>query len=129
MGQTLLNPSAAEDTLQISLGRDKAVSINRTKLKDFSKRSFFGDRKNATRAFEISVRNNKNQPIHIIIEDQVPVSTQKEIEVDKLEYKEATVDDITGKLTWNLQIPSATEKKLGFKYAVKYPKDYHFALE
>ena len=129
MGQTLLNPSAAEDTLQISLGRDKAVTINRTKLKDFSKRSFFGDRKTATRAFEISVRNNKNRPIHILIEDQVPVSTQKEIEVDKLENKEATVDDITGKLTWNLQIPSATEKKLGFKYAVKYPKDYHFALE
>jgi prefoldin subunit 5 len=129
MGQTLLNPSAAEDTLQISLGRDKAVTINRTKLKDFSKRSFFGDRKTATRAFEISVRNNKNQPIHILVEDQVPVSTQKEIEVDKLEYKDAAADDITGKLTWNLQIPSATEKKLGFKYAVKYPKEYHFALE
>jgi hypothetical protein len=129
MGQTLLISSSAEDTMQISLGRDKSVSINRTKIKDLSKRSFFGDRKIATRAFEISVRNNKKQPINIVIEDQVPVSTQKEIEVDKLENKDATVDEATGKLTWNLQIPSSTEKKLGFKYAVKYPKDYHFLLE
>ena len=129
MGQTLLITSTAEDTLQISLGRDKAVSINRTKLKDFSKRTFFGDKKIASRAFEIAVRNNKKQPINIVIEDQIPVSTQKEIEIDKPEYKEAKLNETTGKLTWNLQIPPATENKLNFKYAVKYPKDYHFLLE
>ena len=129
IGQTLLSTSTAEDTLQISLGRDKSVTVNRTKLKDLSKRTFFGDKKVATRAFEISIRNNKKQPINIVVEDQMPVSTQKEIDVDKQDYKEAKLDETTGKLTWNLQIPSATEKKMNFKYAVKYPKDYHFVLE
>ena len=129
MGQTLLVTSTAEDTLQISLGRDKAVSITRTKLKEYSKRTFFGDKKIASRAFEIAVRNNKKQPINIVIEDQLPVSTQKEIEVDKQEYKDAKLNETNGKLTWNLQIPPATENKLNFKYAVKYPKDYHFLLE
>ncbi len=129
MGQTLLVTSTAEDTLQISLGRDKAVSITRTKLKEYSKRTFFGDKKIASRAFEIAVRNNKKQPINIVIEDQLPVSTQKEIEVDKQEYKDARLNETTGKLTWNLQIPPATENKLNFKYTVKYPKDYHFLLE
>ncbi len=129
VGQTLLSTSTAEDTLQVSLGRDKSVTVNRTKLKDLSKRTFFGDKKVATRAFEISIRNNKKQPINIVVEDQMPVSTQKEIDVDRQEYKEAKLDDATGKLTWNLLIPSATEKKLNFRYAVKYPKDYHFVLE
>lgn len=129
IGQTLLSTSTAEDTLQISLGRDKSVVVNRTKLKEFSKRTFLGDKKIATRAFEISIRNNKKEPINIVVEDQMPVSTQKEIEVDKQEYKEATLEETTGKLTWNLQIPSATEKKVSLKYAVKYPKDYHFMLE
>ena len=129
LGQTLLNTSAAEDTLQISLGRDKSIVVTRTKLKDLSKRTFLGDKKTASRAFEISIRNNKKQAINIIVEDQMPVSTQKEIEVDKQEYKEASLNETTGKLTWTLQIPAATDKKLGFKYAVKYPKDYHFLLE
>lgn len=129
IGQTLLSTSTAEDTLQISLGRDKSVVINRTKLKDLSKRTFLGDKRIATRAFEISVRNNKKQPINIAVEDQFPVSTQKEIEVDKQEYKDASLEEATGKLTWNLQIAPATERKVGLKYAIKYPKDYHFGLE
>ncbi|HWB62832.1 MAG TPA: mucoidy inhibitor MuiA family protein [Chitinophagales bacterium] len=129
LGKTLLSTSTAEDTIEISLGRDKSVTVNRTKVKDFSKKTFFGDKKIASRYFEISVRNNKKEPINIMVLDQFPVSTQKEIEVDKLEYKEASLDDATGKLTWNLQISPATETKVGFKYAVKYPKNYHLQLE
>jgi len=129
LGKTLLNTSAEDDTIEISLGRDKNVSVTRTKLKEFSKRTFFGDKKIASRAFDITVRNNKKQPISIVVLDQFPVSTQKEIEVDKQEYNEATLDEATGQLMWTLQIPSSSDKKVGLKYAVKYPKNYIVQLE
>lgn len=129
LGKTLLNTSAEDDTIEISLGRDKNVSVTRTKLKDYSKKTFFGDKKIASRAFDITVRNNKKQPISIVVLDQFPVSTQKEIEVDKQEYKEATLDEATGQLQWMLQIPPASEKKVGLKYAVKYPKYFNVPVE
>ena len=129
LGKTLLNTAVENDTIEISLGHDKGVTVTRTKLKDEGKKTFFGDKKITSRAFEITVRNNKKQPINILVLDQFPVSTQKEIEVDKQEYNEASLDNASGKLTWDLQIPTANEKKIGFKYAVKYPKDYHVLLE
>lgn len=129
LGKTLLNTSAEDDTIELSLGRDKNVSVTRAKLKDFSKKTFFGDKKIASRAFDITVRNNKKQPINIVVLDQFPVSTQKEIEVDKQEYKDATLDEATGQLKWVLQIPAASEKKVGLKYAIKYPKYYSVQVE
>lgn len=42
MGKSVLDLQKANDTLLISLGRDKNVSLNRKKLKDFNQRQFLG---------------------------------------------------------------------------------------
>jgi len=129
LGKTLLNATADNDTLELSLGRDNSVTVTRTKLKDFSKKTFFGDKKVDSRAFEIGIRNTKGQPVHILVQDQFPVSTQKEIEVDQQEFIGAKLDEGTGILSWTLDVPPSTEKKVSFKYTVKYPKDYRIQLE
>jgi hypothetical protein len=129
LGKTLINTAQQNDTLTLSLGRDKSVSVSRTKVKDFSKRTFFGDKKVVTRNWELVVRNNKKQPINVVLEDQFPISSQNEVEIDKQEYNEAKLDDETGKLTWTLLLSPSTEKKVSFKYTVKYPKNYSIVLE
>ena len=45
VGKTLLNLSAATDTLSISLGKDKNVSVNREKVKDYTTKQFIGSKK------------------------------------------------------------------------------------
>lgn len=122
IGKALINPKTAGDTLNISLGRDKNIQVKRTAVKDFSKKQFLGSNKTDYRSFEITVRNVKKQPVKIIIEDQYPVSTMKEVEVDRIEHKEAILDEETGKLKWEMLVDPGKEKKAGFKYAVKYPK-------
>ncbi|MEI9808905.1 MAG: DUF4139 domain-containing protein [Bacteroidota bacterium] len=75
------------------------------------------------------MRNNKQQPIKIIIEDQFPVSTNKDIEVDKLSYDNGKLDDDTKKVSWNFSIDSKKENKLQLGYSVKYPRDKILQLE
>ncbi len=129
LGKAMINPKIAGDTLSISLGRDKNIVVKRTSIKEFSKKQFLGNNKIDYRNFEISIRNNKKQSINLIMEDQFPLSTMKEVEVDKLENKEAELDNESGKLKWTIQLEAGKEKKVGFKYSVKYPKNNSLVLD
>lgn len=128
MGKTVLNAFSTEDTLNISLGRDKSVVVTRTKLKDFTKTKFLSDKRTDSRAFETTVRNKRGQPLSIIVEDQIPISVTKDIEVEA-DMGSATLDVPTGKLTWKLDIPSGKDKKVKFSYTAKYPKGQKVILE
>lgn len=128
MGKTLLNTLTTDDTLNISLGRDKNVVVMRTKLKDFSKTKFLSDKRTDSRGFETTVRNKRGQPLSITVEDQVPISTTKDIEIVP-ETGDAVVDLPTGKLTWKLDVPADKEKKVKFNYKVTYPKTQKVILE
>lgn len=129
LGKTILDPTFASDTLQLSLGRDKAIQIQRNKVKEFTQRQFLGGNKVETTAYEIKIRNNKQQNIHIIIEDQFPISSESGIQVDGTASEGGKVNGDTQIITWDLNIPSGAEEKLDLKYTVKYPKDKVVVLE
>jgi len=129
LGNSLLDVMNAGDTLNLSLGKDKGVVVSRKLMKEYSAKKFLGSNRTDSRQYEILVRNNKQQPIKIIVEDQFPVSTNKDIEVEKLSYDNGKLDDDTKKVTWSFAIDSKKENKLQMSYAVKYPKDKTLQLE
>jgi len=129
LGQSFLDVLNAGDTLKLSLGKDKGVVAKRTLLKEFSSKKFLGNNKTDTRQYEITVRNNKSLPINIIIEDQFPISTQKDIEVQDKKYDGAKLNDDDQKLTWTLNMEPKKESKLNFRYEVKYPKEKRLNLD
>lgn len=123
VGKSFLETRTTSDTLDISLGRDKNVVVKRNLLKDFSDKKIIGLNKKETRAYEIVVRNKKKAEIEIDIEDQIPLSTSNEIEIEALETGGAKYNKETGLLTWNIKAATGEEKKFRFSFSVKYPKD------
>jgi hypothetical protein len=63
------------------------------------------------------------------VQDQVPISTNKEIDVDDVTAPEAKWDKETGLVTWSLALQPGQEKKLHLGYSVKYPKDRKVILD
>ncbi|RFS18708.1 mucoidy inhibitor MuiA family protein [Chitinophaga silvatica] len=122
IGKTLLDLQAGTDTLQISLGKDKQVIVNRTLLKDESKKNFMGSKTTFSKAWEISIRNNKKVPINITVQDQLPIKTSSDMEVSKAEYDDATIDNESKILNWVMKLAPAAEQKKRLKYAITYPK-------
>ena len=59
----------------------------------------------------------------MILKDQFPVSTNKEIEVELLESNGAAINNDLGVLTWKLELAAGESKKFRISYSVKYPKD------
>jgi len=129
LGKSLLDLQNATDTLEISLGKDKGISIARKQLKEYKSKQFLSNYKTESRAFEISVKNNKPYPIEIIVLDQFPISATKEITIQDEEYKEGTLVEETKIVTWKLNLSSKTEKKFNIKYKVKSPKNSSLLLD
>lgn len=129
LGKSYLDLSTDSDTLSLSLGVDKGITVKRTLLKDFSNKKFLGSNRTDTRQYEIVVRNNKNVPVNIIVEDQFPISTLKEIEVDDLKYEGAKLNDETKVITWSYAIDPKQSRKMEMKYSVKYPKEKKLQLD
>ncbi|WP_289058642.1 DUF4139 domain-containing protein [uncultured Flavobacterium sp.] len=123
VGKTFIEPSQTSDTLNLSMGRDKKVSIKREKVADKSGTKFLSSRKEQTFTYDITVRNNKKELVELLLKDQYPLTTNKEIEVELLQSDSAKINSETGILTWQLQLKPNETKKIRISYRVKYPKD------
>ncbi|GAF05367.1 DUF4139 domain-containing protein [Saccharicrinis fermentans] len=129
VGKTLLDVRYASDTLEISLGRDKKVSVNREKIKNFTNKQFIGNKKEETRAWKTTVKNNKSQAINMIILDQVPVSTIEEIEVNIQNISGAKQNSETGEIKWEFELKPNDKKDFELRYSVKHPKYRNLIVE
>lgn len=123
IGKTLIDPNATLDTLNFTLGKDKRVVVTREKLKDFSSVKFLGSNKKQVFTYEITVKNNKKEKVQMMLKDQYPLSTNKDIEVELLEISGASNNAELGLLNWLTELAPGESKKFRVSYSVKYPKD------
>jgi len=123
VGKTTINPNQTADTLNLSMGRDKKINIKREKVVDKSGTKFLSSYKEQTFTYDLTVRNNKKEEIFMLLKDQYPLSTDKEVTIELLEDGKAKVNTETGILTWELKLAPNETKKIRISYKVKYPKD------
>jgi len=129
IGKSVLNTNSTSDTLNISLGADKNIVVTRTLQKELMQKQSIGSNNKQERDWVIEVRNHKNQPVKLLVEDQVPVSQNSAIEVEKQQLSAGIPDELTGKVAWNLVLKPQDDKKLELKYQVKYPKNQQVIVE
>lgn len=129
LGKTQINPQATGDTLAISLGKDDAVMVKRTKDTQYKDKAFIGSKQTTTIGWTIELRNKKRQGIHLVVEDQYPITTTDQIEVELIKHKSAKVNKEQGKLRWELDLKPGENQTLGFAYEVKYDKKLPVVLE
>ena len=123
IGRSHIDPGSILDTLNLTLGKDKRVVVKREKVVDYSSVKFLGSNKRQIFTYEITVKNNKKEKIQILLKDQYPVSSSKDIEEELLESSGAEINTDTGVLTWKLQLAPGESKKYRISYSIKYPKE------
>ncbi|WP_439131792.1 mucoidy inhibitor MuiA family protein [Polaribacter sp.] len=129
-GTTLLDTRFAQKELEISLGIDKNVSVTRTKEKDFTTKQFIGNKKEESRIWNYSIKNNKSEPINIVVLDQIPISKSEEIKIElDTDVTTGVLNPKTGEIRWNINLPKKVVQNFTLKYAVKYPKSYNLNID
>lgn len=129
IGTSLMNVRYVSDTLDISLGRDRNIQVNRQKTKDYKRKELLGSDFIEDRKWNIAIKNNKPYDINIIVEDQVPVTKDKRIQIKYESSDNAKLNKDEGILTWDLKLKPEKLKDVQFKYAVTYPKGNQVYLE
>ena len=119
MGESFINAQQTEDTLKLSVGKDKDLVVDRKDLKTYHSKNLTKTTNKVQRDWLITVKNNKTAPVKITVEDQFPVSTDSDIKVELLESSGAIVDEVEGKLTWKLNLKPGEKRELKLSYSVK----------
>lgn len=119
-GKTQLYPQNS-DSLLLTLGRDRRLQVKREKVKDMNRKSLFGSSKKELQTIEITLTNTAKEALEILVEDQVPVSTNGEIEIKLISQEGAIFVAETGKLEWKVTVLPKQVKKIRFSFEVIYP--------
>ncbi len=122
-GEASIQPAVTGDTLELSLGRDKRITVKRQRLKDQSSQRVLGSSRERELAFDFQVKNARKDAINLILLDQIPVSKNKDIEVKTIELSGAKLNEETGEVSWELSIPAGQTVSRRFAFRVKHPKD------
>lgn len=122
-GKSLIDPNTTADTLNLSLGKDKRIAVKRSVVKELSSLKPSGGNNKQTFTYEIIIKNNKTTDVNLLLKDQYPLSTIKEVEVKLEDGGEAMINEEVGVLTWKISLKPNESKKVRFTYSVKYPKD------
>lgn len=123
IGKSVIDPNTTADTLNLSLGRDKRVAVKRSLVKEMSSLKTSGGSSRQVFTYELLLKNNKVTDVNLLLKDQFPLSTIKEVEVKLEDGGEAMVNMETGVLTWKIDLKPGESRKVRFSYSVKYPKD------
>lgn len=129
VGRSILNAAALQDTLQISMGRDRSIVMQREKVEQFSKKRTIGANVTENRVYEITLKNNKSQAVTLQVKDQIPVSVNSNIIVTPGDLSGGKLDPLTGIVTWEVSLPPGGQQKVSLNYEVKYPKSERILLD
>jgi uncharacterized protein (TIGR02231 family) len=115
---------APGDTLRLPLGVDSRVRCSRRRLVDLCSSSIFGSSKKTTQSFEIILENQHNRSIEVVVKDRIPVSNNKDIEVEVLQLNGGRLDPVSGTVTWNQSLGPLETRAMVFTYTVVFPKGH-----
>lgn len=127
--QTDLNVNDASDTLRISMGIDKSIHVQREMIKDYEAKQTLSSKKTVARVWKTTVRNTRAESINLLLIDQVPISSNSEIEITRDASSGAIYNAETGEVRWEKVINPGQNSIFNLKYSVKYPKNKVLELE
>ena len=122
IGETYIDPTNMNDTLHLSLGKDPNIQIKRRLLSSKCKEKVIGDKIEKSLAYTIEVKNLKSSTIELIIQDQLPITTDDDIEIDKINIGKAKRTERSGMIEWDIKLKPKESKTFDFDFRIKYDK-------
>lgn len=124
VGTTYINAQQAKDSLIISLGRDKNISVSRDLSKEIKEKKFWSKNNEHYFGYVIKVKNNSRKQIKIKIEENYPISSTDEVEIELMELSNANNDKDKGILSWSKTIESNKSEEVKILYKIEAPDNY-----
>lgn len=122
VGSTSLELTAPQGEIELYLGVDDRVKVERKLKRREVEKSMIGGKRRTHYAYEIELENLLGSPATITLHDQVPVSRHEEIKVrlDAALPKPAQQTELN-LLDWELTLAPHEKQVVRFEYTVEHP--------
>jgi uncharacterized protein (TIGR02231 family) len=131
VGKTFLTEKKAGDEFHLNLGADRGIKVEKEKIADKIKETFFQtiERGTIIRDFKykITMENLKNKTVLLEVLDHVPVSRTDKIVVKDVhvtpEPAQRNYLDQEGVMLWQFQLEPKEKQQIEVAFVVTYPKN------
>ena len=131
VGRAFLNTVAASEKLELSLGVDDDVKVERRLEQTAENTGVFTKKERTVYTTVLQVKSFKKRAIDVLLRDQVPITWQKDdITVDSVKLSPEPADEKGGSApsqglyAWKLTIPAGEKREVKLKYAVEHPREF-----
>ena len=122
-GEVVINADLTKDTYELSLGRDETVSVRRNQTRKYTSSVLLKNQYKTEYAYETAVVSNKQKPCKVTVIDQIPVSEEKTIIVEKTELSGGKLNEETGEVVFEAELAPGESRTFTLAWNVLRPKD------
>jgi len=122
-GEVYVDPTRDTDLLTLSLGQDERLTIVRTEKPKQTQDVFLKGVRRESHSTEIRILNTSSDTVKALIKDQIPVSTDKNIEIETSNLSEGMLDAESGEVRWEIMAEPEKPVELALEYRISWPKD------
>ena len=114
-----------EEKFELALGVDEGIAVKHKRVKRFAEDTgLTNGGKRVTYEYLLTLQNNKQTAVRVVVADQIPVSRNEKIVVKQLapdakDFKPTA----EGTLKWTLDLKPAEKRELSVKFSLDYPND------
>jgi uncharacterized protein (TIGR02231 family) len=129
VGRGQMKAASKDENVRLGFGPDDKVKVERSVLNrnEGSAGLILMTSKTDERSFKTTVRNGHDFPIHVAIEDHLPVSENEDIQVEMLPSStpptSSNLHDKRGVLEWSFDAKPNEARDIAFAWMVRWPKD------
>jgi uncharacterized protein (TIGR02231 family) len=129
VGRGQMKAASKDETVRLGFGADDKVKIERSVVtrNEGSAGLIVTTSKTDERSFKTNVRNGHDFPLHMAIEDRLPVSENEDIQVEMLPSTTpptaSNLRDRRGVLEWAFEAKPGEARDIAFAWRVRWPKD------
>jgi hypothetical protein len=124
-GNARLKLVSPGEAFTLPLGIDRALKPVRNVAVVQSERGVISKDEITDYVVTIELANPYRSPVAVRLLDQIPITTQKDVEIILASSKPLAIQDKrTGALEWRLTVPATSKTIVSFNYSIKRPKGW-----
>ena len=124
VGTTHIDATAPGAELELHLGVDDRVAVERELMERTPHRALLGGKISAVERWRIEVHNGRPAPVRIVVRERVPVSRHPDVQVVDVDVKpEPGERDELGRLEWTASVEPGGTWEANVRFGVRHAKD------
>lgn len=121
-GETTLETVAAGEELELQLGVDDQIRVERQLRRRSTSKAVIGGTRTIDIGYEITVENHRQGRTRVSVKDRIPVSADGDIKVRLREAGPAPAGQTDlGELSWELPLDAGQAAAIRYRFTVEHP--------